>query len=74
MSTSLRQLWRSSCAGAAYMVNFNGQGQKVRRRDEVLSPSCMLGVRIAAGAIFGCDAETMMKFPDPVLQRFCQLS
>ncbi len=70
MSTSLRQLWRSSCAGGAYKVSFNGDGHELTRRDEVLPPSCMLGVRIAAGAIFGCDAETMMQLPDQVLQRF----
>lgn len=67
---SLRQLWRSSCAGAAYKVSFNGDGQELMHRDEVLPPSCMLGVRIAAGAIFGCDIVTMTKLPDHYLQRF----
>lgn len=39
-------------------------------RDEVLSPSCMLGVRIAADAIFKCSARGMMQLPDPALQCF----
>ena len=60
----------SSCAGAAYKVSFNGDGHILTRRDEVLPPSCMLGVRIAAGAILGCDYETMMQLPEQVLQRF----
>lgn len=60
-------VWAS---GAAYKVSFNGDGQELMHRDEVLPPSCMLGVRIAAGAIFGCDIVTMTKLPDHYLQRF----
>ena len=70
MSASLRQLWRISCTGASYKVSFSGDGHALTPRDEVLSPSCMLGVRIAAGAIFKCSARGMMQLPDQVLQQF----